>query len=409
MTDAEQLMYNPFEPGYFDDPYAQFARLRELDPVHRTPDGNWMLFRYDDVFRVLRDPALSVDDRNIGYSARAAQVAELARDRDLVRDERSMLGLDPPDHDRLRRLVSKAFTPRAIEGLRPRVQQLVDEALDRVAPVGRIDLIADLAFPLPFRVISEMLGMPEADMVTIRDWSNAMVKMIDPVISDEEVRAAGDAAEQMDRYLDEVIAWKREHPADDMLTDLIRAEDEGDRLTPAELAAQVSLLFIAGHETTVNLIGNGTRALLRHRDQWDRVAADPELIMDGIEELLRFDPPVQLSRRIAMADMEIDGRRIEAGSFMACMLAAANRDPAKFGPDADQLDLTRPNAGQHVSFGSGVHYCLGASLARLEGQVAIGTFVRRFPDAELVDTPTVWNGRINLRGLAELPIDFGPG
>ncbi|MDZ7677638.1 MAG: cytochrome P450 [Acidimicrobiales bacterium] len=409
MTDAEQLMYNPFEPGYFDDPYAQFARLRELDPVHRTPDGNWMLFRYDDVFRVLRDPALSVDDRNIGYSARAAQVAELARDRDLVRDERSMLGLDPPDHDRLRRLVSKAFTPRAIEGLRPRVQQLVDEALDRVAPVGRIDLIADLAFPLPFRVISEMLGMPEADMVTIRDWSNAMVKMIDPVISDEEVRAAGDAAEQMDRYLDEVIAWKREHPADDMLTDLIRAEDEGDRLTPAELAAQVSLLFIAGHETTVNLIGNGTRALLRHRDQWDRVAADPELIMDGIEELLRFDPPVQLSRRIAMADMEIDGRRIEAGSFMACMLAAANRDPAKFGPDADQLDLTRPNAGQHVSFGSGVHYCLGASLARLEGQVAIGTFVRRFPDAELVDTPTVWNGRINLRGLAELPIDLGPG
>jgi cytochrome P450 len=407
MTDAAPILYNPFEPGYFDDPYAQFARLRELDPVHPTLDGNWMLFRYEDVFRILRDPSLSVDDRNIRYSARAEQMADIVRDRDLVREERSMLGLDPPDHDRLRRLVSKAFTPRAIEGLRPRVQQLVDEVLDRIEPTGRTDLIADLAFPLPFQVISEMLGMPEADMLQIRDWSNAMVKTIDPVISPEEVRAAADAAEKMDGYLDEVIAWKRANPAADMLTDLIRAEEDGDRLSPAELAAQVALLFIAGHETTVNLIGNGTRALLRHRDQWDRLVADPGLITDGIEELLRFDPPVQMSRRIATADLEIDGHRIEAGSFMACMLASANRDPAKFGPDADRLDLTRENAGQHVSFGSGVHYCLGASLAKLEGQVAIGTFVRRFPNAELVDTPTVWNGRINLRGLAELPVSLG--
>jgi cytochrome P450 len=407
MTDAAPLLYNPFEPGYFDDPYAQFARLRELDPVHPTLDGNWMLFRYDDVFRVLRDPTLSVDDRNIRQSTKGAQMAEIVRDRELVREERSMLGLDPPDHDRLRRLVSKAFTPRAIEGLRPLVQRLVDEALDRVEDQGRTDLIADLAFPLPFQVISEMLGMPEGDMIQIRDWSNAMVKTLDPIISDDEARAAADSAEKMDAYLAEVIEWKRANPAEDMLTDLIHAEEDGDRLTAEELAAQVMLLFIAGHETTVNLIGNGTRALLRHRDQWDRLVADPGLIVHGIDELLRFDPPVQISRRIAVADMEIDGRAIEGGSFLACMLASANRDPAKFGDDADRLDLTRENAGQHVSFGSGVHYCLGASLAKLEGQVAIGTFARRFPEARLVDTPAVWNGRINLRGLAELPIELG--
>ncbi|MGY6500749.1 MAG: cytochrome P450 [Acidimicrobiales bacterium] len=406
MTSAEPVLYNPFEPGYMDDPYAQFAQLRELDPVHATLDGNWMLFRYDDVFRILRDPALSVDDENIASSAKGEQFAEVLEE-DLRGGNKSMLGLDPPDHDRLRRLVSKAFTPRSIEALRPRVQELVDAALDRVEPTGRMDLIADLAFPLPFQVISEMLGMPEGDVVKIRDWSNAMVKTLDPIISDDEVRVAHQSSTAMNAYLEEVIAWKRDNPADDMLTALIRAEEDGDRLSTDELIAQVTLLFIAGHETTVNLIGNGTRALLRHRDQYERLVADPSLIVHGIDELLRFDPPVQISRRIALQDMEIDGHQIRAGAFMAAMLASANRDPAKFGPTADQLDLTRDNAGQHVAFGSGVHYCLGASLARLEGQVAIGTLARRFPNARLVDTEPKWNGRINLRGLETLPIDLG--
>ncbi len=401
MTTAEPILYNPFEPGYFDDPYTQFARLRELDPVHATLDGNWMLFRYEDCFRVLRDASLSVDDRNIRQSAKAEQMAALRVE---DRGERSMLGLDPPDHDRLRRLVSKAFTPRAIEALRPRVQQLVDEALDRVESSGHIDLIPDLAFPLPFQVISEMLGMPQADVLQVRDWSNQMVKTLDPVISDEEIRQSMLASEAMTAYLGEVIEWKRANPADDMLTALIAAEEDGDRLTTGELMAQVAVLFIAGHETTVNLIGNGTRALLRHPDQWQQLVAEPALVMHGIDELLRFDPPVQISRRIALHDIEIDGRQIAAGSFMATVLASANRDPAKWGPTADELDLLRPDAGQHLSFGSGVHYCLGSSLAKLEGQVAIGTFVRRFPHAALDDVPAEWNGRINLRGLEHLPI-----
>jgi cytochrome P450 len=400
MTSTEPVMYNPFEPGYFDDPYAQFARLREADPVHATLDGNWMLFRYDDCFRVLRDHSLSVDDRNIADSTKQQQFEDMGIE---DRGVRSMLGLDPPDHDRLRRLVSKAFTPRSIEALRPRVQELVDEALDRTAEAGRTDLIADLAFPLPFQVISEMLGMPESDVIQIRDWSGHMVKTLDPIVSDDEFIAARDASIQMEAYLQEVIAWKRANPADDMMSALIAAEEDGDRLSSDELAAQVVLLFIAGHETTVNLIGNGTRALLRQRDQWERLHADPDLIKPGIDELLRFDPPVQISRRIALVDLEIDGREIAAGKFMATMLASANRDPARWGADADRIDLAR-DAGQHLSFGSGVHYCLGASLAKLEGQVAIGSFNRRFPDAQLESDAATWNGRINLRGLAELPI-----
>jgi len=405
MTSTEPVIYNPFEPGYFDDPYAQFARLREVDPVHHTLDGNWMLFRYEDCFRILRDPTLSVDDRNIAESTKQRQISELAeRPDDGVR---SMLSLDPPDHDRLRRLVSQAFTPRAIERLRPRVQVLVDEALDRVAEAGRTDLIADLAFPLPFQVISEMLGMPESDVLQIRAWSEDMVKTLDPIVSDDDLRAAMASGDAMYAYLTEVIDWKRSNLADDMLSALIAAEDDGDRLSSEELNAQVSLLFIAGHETTVNLIGNGTRALLRNRDQWELLRDDGDLIMGGVDELLRYDPPVQISRRIALQDLEVDGREVKAGTFMATVLASANRDPAKWGPDADRLDLRRADAGQHLSFGSGVHYCLGASLAKLEGQVAIGSFNRRFPDAELESDAATWNGRINLRGLAELPIALG--
>jgi cytochrome P450 len=400
MTSTEPVIYNPFEPGYFDDPYAQFTQLRDADPVHATLDGNWMLFRYEDCFRVLRDPSMSVDDRNIAGSAKQEQFEQMGIE---DRGVRSMLGLDPPDHDRLRRLVSKAFTPRSIEALRPRVQALVDERLAQMAEAGRTDLIADLAFPLPFQVISEMLGMPESDVIQIRDWSGHMVKTLDPIVSNDEMLLAMDCSLQMEAYLQEVIAWKRANPADDMLSALIAAEEDGDRLTSDELAAQVVLLFIAGHETTVNLIGNGTRSLLRQRDQWERLHAEPELIMSGIDELLRFDTPVQISRRIALKDLEIDGHQIAAGTFMATMLASANRDPAKWGDDAHLLDLTR-DAGQHLSFGSGVHYCLGASLAKLEGQVAIGSFNQRFPDAQLESDTATWNGRINLRGLAELPI-----
>jgi cytochrome P450 len=378
--------------------------------VHHSELGFWVLFRYADVVRVLRDPAMSVQEDNAALVTMGGPAAELfeqlAAERP-VSQERSMLGLDPPDHTRLRRLVTKAFTPKVLDALRPRVDQLVEDALDAVAPSGEMDVVADLAFPLPFTVISEMLGMPESDRLQLRGWSHAMVKTLDPVITPEEMRAAYEAGEQMIAHLVDVLAWKRTHPGEDLLSALIAAEEDGDVLSEEELIAQVTLLYIAGHETTVNLIGNGALALVRHPNQVQRLRSDPSLIVNAIEELLRYDSPVQFSRRITLAPLELDGRVIEPGSFVLTGLGSANHDPAEWGDRADDLDLGRDGAGHHQSFGGGAHYCLGAALARLEGQAALGALVRRFPRMELATDHPQWNGRIVLRGLDRLPVALG--
>ncbi|MGZ4704476.1 MAG: cytochrome P450 [Acidimicrobiales bacterium] len=408
MSTSDELFYNPLADGYVADPFPHLADLRGHEPVHQTLMGPWALFRHADVFRLLRDPQLSVDDRNadIAGSPRAEIFDRIAAEEGAGdRRNSSILNTDPPDHTRLRSLLGKAFTPRTIGALRPMVQGLVDAALDRMAAAdGPVDVIDELAFPLPFDVISEMLGMPETDKLQIRDWSEALVKTLDAVLTEDDVRAAIRADRAMDAYIDGVIAWKRANPADDLLTLLIDTEHEGDRLTPDELRDQVALLFVAGHETTVNLIGTGILELLRHPDQARRWRDDPELAGPAVEELLRFVAPVQFSRRIATADVTFGDGTIPKGSFVLACLASANRDPEVFGPTADELDLGRADAGQHLSFGSGTHYCLGASLAKLEAQVAIGTFLQRFPDARLAGEPA-WNGRTNLRGVAVLPVE----
>jgi cytochrome P450 len=398
----EEVFLNPFEPGFFDDPYSQYRRLRELRPVHQSPFGPWTLTRYDDVSRLLRDPSLSVEDRNAAEDRRA----ELFPDGDERRQRGSLaiLNLDPPDHTRLRRLVSKAFTPRRVEQLVSRVQSLVDGMFDAVESAASMDVIADLAFPLPFAVISEMLGMPEADRDQLRGWSHTLVKTFEPLLTPDEMPELLAASDAMVEHVTAAIEWKRGSPADDLLSAMIAVEEAGDRMSTPELIAQIVLLFVAGHETTVNLIGNGTLALLRHPDQLAALQHDPELIGNGVEELLRFDSPVQFSRRIALAPLEIDGQRIEPGSFIFTMLGAANHDPAHFGPDADELDLRRRNAPHHVSFGGGIHHCLGAVLARMEARLAIGTLVRRFPDLALATDEPAWNGRLVLRGLDALPV-----
>ncbi|MDQ1434453.1 MAG: hypothetical protein QOF59_1269 [Actinomycetota bacterium] len=401
------VMLNPFEPGFFEDPYSQYKLVREQDPVHFSPIGAIALFRYDDVHRVLRDPSLSVEEDKmlpLAVDADPDIAAMLAERRE--GGSHNMLNLDPPDHHRLRRLVSKVFTPRTVEELRPRVQQLVDEHLDiALASGGDVDLIAGLAFPLPFIVISEMLGIPEGrDRSQLREWSGAVVKTFDPILTREEILASFDAIDNINAYITEVIAWKREHPSDDLLSALIAAEDEGDRLSEIELMEQVLLLYVAGHETTVNLIGNGTLALLRNRDQLELLTADPSVDTTFVDELLRYDSPVQMSRRITVAPYELGGKSIEPGSIVMTCLGAANRDPAKWGETADVLDLRRADAREHMSFGGGFHSCLGAHLARLEGQVAMTTLVRRFPGVELATEKPEYNGRIVLRGLAELPV-----
>jgi len=404
-TKNEPLMFNPFEPGFFDDPYRQYASLREHDPVHRSPLEVWVLFRYDDVVRTLRDAGLSVQVDNATPTARMQMFAEQAPG-EVERGAHSILNIDPPDHTRLRRLVSKAFTPKMVHGLRPRIQTLADDALDTMAAQGKADVIGDLAYPLPFTVISEMLGMPDGNRDEVRGWSHTLTKTLDPILTPEEVQAALAAADNMQGHVQDVLAWKREHPADDLLTGLLAAEDEGDRLSEVELLDQVLLLYVAGHETTVNLIGNATLALLGHPDQLTRLRSDPDLDAGAIEELLRFDSPVQFSRRITTGDLDVDGTTVPAGSFVLTCLGSANRDEARWGPTADELDLARADAGQHMSFGNGIHHCLGSSLARTEAQIALGTLVRRFPDLELAGDAER-NNRVVLRGLESLPVTVG--
>ena len=404
MTTADQeLFLNPFEPGFFDDPYDQYRRLRELRPVHQSPLGPWTLTRYDDCSRLLRDPSLSVDEQHSAYNGREEMFAAAGVER-RNRGTRAILNIDPPDHTRIRRLVSKAFTPRRIEELLPHVQSLVDGMLDAATARGEMDVIADLAFPLPFAVISEMLGMPQADSLQLRDWSHTLVTSLEPLTPPDEIPKMMSASDNMVAHVDAAIEWKRREPADDLLSAMIAAEEEGDRLTSDELRDQVILLFVAGHETTVNLIGNGTLALLRHPDQLERLRSQPDLIGNAIDELLRFDSPVQFTRRIALQHIEVDGQRIEPGSFIFTILGAANHDPEHFGDDADALDLTRRDAPHHISFGGGIHHCLGAVLARAEARIAIGSLVPRFPELALATDAPAWNGRIVLRGLDALPV-----
>jgi cytochrome P450 len=417
---AEQVTaptLDPFAPGFFEDPYAQYAAIRASGDVHRTLFGPWMLTHWEHVHQLLREPGTSVEDRNASESQ--VMVAERPADRsdvELSRGEKAILNIDPPDHTRLRRLVSKAFTPRTIEQLRPRIEDLVDGLLAQAAedaaadPDGRWDVISGLAFPLPFAVISDMLGMPDTDDVAqLREWSHTLVQVLDPILAVTNAEAIYDASDHLVEVIDDAIAWKRGRldQDDDLLAALIRAEDDGDMLTEVELRDNVLLLFMAGHETTVNLIGNGTNALLRNRDQFERLVADPGLDATAVEELLRYDSPVQFSRRIMLQPVTVAGQTFDVGDFVMTGLGAANRDPAKFGDDADQLRLDRESAREHVSFGSGVHHCLGAALARLEGRIAIGRLVRRFPDMALVDEPPAWNGRIILRGLDRLPVTLG--
>jgi cytochrome P450 len=405
VTDTvETLHYNPFLPGFTDDPYPHYAALREQCPVEVHPLGFWALWRHRDVTEVLR-AKMSVEERRVLSRAPMRDVYEKVMAEFDLNERRtsSMLDRDPPDHTRLRRLVSQAFTPRAIAQLEPTIQKLVDEALDAIDAAGSVNLIDALAFPLPFTVISVMMGMPETDSERLRELSSVAVRSLEPAPDEDTVRRIVKAQMGLVEIATNAIAWKRRNPADDMLTALINAEEGGDVLSPDELVSQVILLYVAGHETTVNLIGNGTLALLRDREQLELWRSRPDLDENAVEELLRYDSPVQMSGRVTVEDWEVDGEVIPGGTRIVAGLAAANRDPEAFGPDAGRVRVDRENARQQVSFGAGIHHCLGASLARMEARLAVASLIRRFPDLDLDGEPS-WNGRINLRGLSSLPV-----
>jgi cytochrome P450 len=398
-------LFDPFAPGFTDDPYPQYAALRAAAPVYQHPLGFWLLSCYDDVSWLLRS-SLSVEDRHIAAGP-LLELREQMYGEEAARPRRvAMLYRDPPDHTRLRRLVSKAFTPRAVQALGPRITGLVNGLLDAAEREGRVDLVDALAFPLPFAVIAEMLGTPSADHERIRRLTGTVVRSLEPIVDPAVASAIAAAGGELRTIAAGMIAWKRANPADDLLTALINAEDDGDVLDDEELIAQTLLLYIAGHETTVNLIAGGTLALLGHPAQLALLRNDPALITNAVEELLRYDSPVQASRRITLEPVSISGVTIPSGAFVMASLGSANRDANYWGPDAAELRLDRANARQHVSFGAGPHHCLGASLARLEASIALARLTTRFPGLAL-DGQVVWNGRINLRGPAHLPVSLG--
>jgi cytochrome P450 len=404
VSTSTDVRWDPSDPAFRADPYPTYELLQRQRPAYQVPGGSLVVTRYDDVVRTLRSYDFS---RDVEANANIGDDPVALRRRDRRRAAKTILNLDPPDHTRLRRLVSQAFTPSSIERLRPRIQAMVDGVLDFAAERGSMELIDELAFPVPFEVISELLAMPTDRAAELRTWSQALTAAIEPMTTIEVLDAADRAAAELVPYLVSVVEERRATPGDDVLSALLAAEEAGDRLSPAELIAFVTLLYVAGHETTVNLIGNAVLALLRRPDQLDRWRADPSLDTRAIDELLRYDGPVQHTVRVALTDVAYeDGRggtvEIARGQTVLTVLGAANHDASVF-DDPHELRLDRPNANRHVAFAAGIHYCLGGALAKLEAEVVLTSLIRRFPAMQLDGEPR-WRDRLTIRGVDRLQL-----
>jgi cytochrome P450 len=374
------------------DPHTFFAHLRSTEPIFYVEEMHaWMVTTYEDALFVLKDPRFIKDYRKIAQPDETAQ--------DAFENLRSLLQVDPPDHTRLRSLVSKVFTPRMIEQLRPRIQQITSELLDAVEERGSMDLITDFAYPLPITVITEMLGIPATDRQKFRIWTQGIVNM--------QEGEREDSREAFFSYIRALIEEKRVHSGNDLISRLVQVEENGDQLDEIELVSMVFLLIVAGHETTINLLGNGTLALLQHPDQLQLLRSDPSLIVPAVEELLRYTGPISLSdERWANEDIELHGKLIRKGQMVIASLISANADPHQFS-NGDALDIAR-HENQHLAFGKGIHFCLGAPLARLEGQIAFATLLQRLPNLRLASEAEQlsWTRNPMLRGLRSLPVTF---
>lgn len=397
-----------FDAGFsFDNPmlranpYPAYRVLRENMPLWRAPTGHWILSTHAECTAVLRDPRM-------GHGNQGEITPEIAAEPALTELTRMMLLLDPPSHTRMRGLVSKAFTAKRMEGLRPRIEAIVDELIDAVIDHGRMCVIRDFAHKLPVTVICDMLGIPAADRAGFLNESQVRGRILDPVaLTREELDHANEGFRESTTYFKGLFAYRRENPGEDLTTALLTAKEGDDSLSEEEIVANISLLFGAGHETTTNLIGNGILALHRNPAQLARLREDPSLIPNAVEELLRYDSPVQLTGRKALTDdVEILGQRIAPGEEVITLLGAANHDPAAYAGDPEELDVGRPGV-RSISFGGGVHFCLGAQLARIEGEIAFRKLIERLPGLRLVDPDNVeWKPTVTLRGLMTLPAEW---
>ncbi len=380
------VCYDPTSPKIRAYPYDAYEKIRRKDPVHRLRmiDG-WILTEYADVDRVLRD------HKRFSNESPGSVV-----------DYKSFLGMDPPDHTRLRGLVSRAFTPRSVSALAPRIERVARELLDAVEDRDKFDLIEKFAYPLPITVIAEMMGVPPDDMGLFERWSNDISLVIEPTVTDEQRRRIRDSSQSLFDYFEGIMERRRRDPRDDIISALMAVEEDGDRLTHDELLSTLLLLLVAGNETTRNLIGNGTLALIRHPDQLARLRNDPALMDSAIHELLRYDSPVQLDGRDAVEDVEIGGKKIRAGQRVISVLGAANRDPSAFA-NPNALDISRDEKS-HISFGRGIHHCLGAPLAVLEARIAFSALLERFSSFTLLAEPR-YRDQVVLRGVRELWVE----
>ncbi len=402
---ATEPLFNPLSPDFIRDPYPHYERLRTSDPMHLTAFGAFVASRHAEVSLVMRDRRFGKDYVERTKRRYGPQIMEEPVFRSM---SHWMLQQDPPDHTRLRGLVVKAFTARRVEDMRPRIQEIVDRTLDRIAPQGHMDLIEDFAFRLPVTIICDMLGIPEEHREVFYTGSRDGGRLLDPVPLTKAEIEQGNASNLMAQmYFQQLFELRRKNPGDDLTTQLVQAEEDGSKLSNEELTANIILLFGAGHETTVNLIGNGLLALHRNPDQLALLKANPELITNAIEEFLRYDSSVQLTGRVALEDIDdLGGKKIPKGESVLCLLGSANRDPAVYPDRPECLDITRPKI-RPLSFGGGIHLCLGAQLARIEAEVAISTLLRRLPGLKLDNSENPeWRPTFVLRGLKNLPASW---
>ncbi len=404
-TAANEPLFNPLSPEFIRNPYPHYLRMRATDPVHLTQHGMYVASRHADITVVLRDKRFGKD-----YVERTKRrYGPNVMDEPVFRNfALTMLQQDPPDHTRLRGLVVKAFTARRVEDMRPRIQQVVDENLDRIVPQGKMDLIEDFAYRLPVTIICDMLGIPAEHREMFYTGARGSGRILEPApMTPEEVQQSNAGQAMMKMYFDQLFDLRRREPGDDLTTQMLQAEEDGSKLSNDELYANIILLFGAGHETTVNLIGNGLLALYRNPDQLALLKANPSLITNAIEEFLRYDSSVQMTGRTALEDIEdLGGRRIPRGESVLCLLGSANHDPAVYPDHPERLDIARPNV-KPLSFGGGIHFCLGAQLARIEAEIAINVLLRRIPELRLDDAENPeWRPSFVLRGLKSLPASW---
>jgi cytochrome P450 len=395
------VTYNPLSHRVFTDPYPTYHTLRTRDPIHWSSlSSAWVVSRYHDIDTILRDHRrFSNDFENRTLSRRRQGQLNPAVDK-------SMLFIDPPDHTRLRSLVSKAFTPKTIEKMELRVRAIMSELLDQIPDPASFDLMQAIANPLPVIVIAELIGVPPKDRGQFKVWSNQRARTLEPTITTRERDIAAEAGKALTAYFLGIINERRANPRDDLISALVAVEEGGDKLTEDEMVVMLRLLLVAGNETTTNLIGNGLLALLRHPEQLQLLRRQPDLMPSAIEELLRYDAPVQTDIRTALEDMELGGKLIRKGQGVLLLIGSANRDPEVYS-EPDRLDLTRHETS-HIAFGRGIHQCIGAPLARLEGRIAFAMLLERFEDIHLLTDRPQFKDHVVLRGLETLPTGARP-